>query len=50
MMMMMRRRRKKKKKNWKGSGRKWSWPNLTCCTSPFQEGLRETTKSLSQNT
>jgi hypothetical protein len=32
--------------NWKGCGRKWSWPNLRCYPDIFLEGLRKSTKKL----
>jgi hypothetical protein len=35
--------------NWKGCGRKWSWPNLRYYLGIFLEGLRNTTKVLSQD-
>jgi hypothetical protein len=34
---------------WKGCGRKRSWPNFRNCPGTFPEGLRETTKNLSQD-
>jgi hypothetical protein len=30
--------------NWKGYGRKWSWPNLRYYPGIFLEGLWKTTK------
>jgi hypothetical protein len=35
--------------NWKGCGRKWSWPNVRCCTGICLEGLKKKTKTLNQN-
>jgi hypothetical protein len=35
--------------NWKGSGRKWSWPNLKYYPYNCLEGLRKTMKNLSQD-
>jgi hypothetical protein len=35
--------------NWKGFGRKWSWPNLRSNPGICIEGLRKTTKNLSQD-
>jgi hypothetical protein len=32
--------------NWKGCGRKWSWPNLMFYPSIFVEGLRKNTENL----
>jgi hypothetical protein len=36
--------------NWKGCGKKRSWPNLRYYPSICLEGLRKTTKNLSQDT
>jgi hypothetical protein len=35
--------------NWKGCGRKRSWPNERCYFGIFLEGLRKTKKNLSQD-
>jgi hypothetical protein len=35
--------------NWKGCGRKRSWPNLRYYPGICLEGLRKTTKNLSQD-
>jgi hypothetical protein len=35
--------------NWKGYGRKRSWPNLRCYPEICLEGLRNATKNLGQN-
>jgi hypothetical protein len=35
--------------NWKGCGRKWSWPNLKYYPGICLEGLRKATKTLSQD-
>jgi hypothetical protein len=35
--------------NWKGCGRKRSWPNLRYYPGTRLEGVRKTTKSLSQD-
>jgi hypothetical protein len=35
--------------NWKGCGRKWSWPNLRYYPGICLEGLGETTRNLSQD-
>jgi hypothetical protein len=35
--------------NWKGCGRKPSWPNLTYYSRPCLEGLRKTTKNFRQD-
>jgi hypothetical protein len=32
--------------NWKGHGRKWSWPNLRYYPGIFLEGLRKNMKEL----
>jgi hypothetical protein len=32
-------------KNWKGFGRKWSWPNLRYYPGIHLEGLRKTTEN-----
>jgi hypothetical protein len=34
--------------NWKGCGRKRSWPNFRYYPGIFLEGLKKTTKNLSQ--
>jgi hypothetical protein len=35
--------------NWRECERKWWWPNLRYYPNFFREGLRITTKNLSQN-
>jgi hypothetical protein len=35
--------------NWKGYGRKWSWPNLKYYAGTCLEGLKKTTKTLTQD-
>jgi hypothetical protein len=35
--------------NWKGCGRKRSWPNLRYCPCTSREGITETTKCLSED-
>jgi hypothetical protein len=35
--------------NWKGCGRRQSWPNLRYYPGSCLEGLRKTAKTLSQN-
>ena len=32
--------------NLKGCGRKWSLPNMRCCSGSFLDGLRKTMKNL----
>jgi hypothetical protein len=34
--------------NWKGSGRKWLWPNLNYYSGMYMEGVRKTMKNLRQ--